>query len=265
MVNASTLIAPAMAALVTCISTLDSMAGECHLESGPHRVTVVELYTSEGCNSCPPADRWFSDLPLQGISPENAVLLAFHVDYWNQLGWPDRFSRAAFSDRQRDVAARASHGVTYTPQLVVDGRDLRQGYSVDQLRARLAAINQEKGQAKIRADIHSGANEVRIRGQVEVYGASVGEGVRTWIASFENGLSSRVTAGENAGKRLNHDHVVRELAGPFSIGPDGRIPLDYRIKLPSDWNLERTGIAIFVERSDTGQVLEAAARYPLCL
>jgi hypothetical protein len=264
MTNRSGWVAPAFAALATCISVPDSTAAECRLESPAHRVTVVELYTSEGCNSCPPADRWFSTLPQQGISPEIAVLLAFHVDYWNQLGWPDRFSRPTFSDRQRDVAARASAGVVYTPQLVVDGRDLRQGYNVEHLRTKLAAINREKGQARIRADIRSSANEVRISGEVELFSPSGSKGVQTWIASFENGLSSRVTAGENAGKRLNHDYVVRELAGPFSIGSDGRIPLEHRIKLQSDWSAERMGIAMFVERPDTGEVLEATARYPLC-
>jgi hypothetical protein len=257
-------VAPAIAALVTCFGVLDSRAGECRLESPEHRITLVELYTSEGCNSCPPADRWLSGLPQEGVSPDIAVLLAFHVDYWNQLGWPDRFSRPAFTDRQRDVAARASSGVIYTPQLVVDGRDLRQGYNTEHLRAKLAAINREKGQAEIRADIRSSANEVRISGEVHVLGASNAKGAQTWIAAFENGLSSRVTAGENAGKRLNHDYVVRDLAGPFLIGPDGRIPLEHRIKLQSDWNPQRMGIAIFVERRDTGQVLEATARYPLC-
>jgi hypothetical protein len=257
-------LAPAVAALVMCYSAPDSRAGECRLESPPHRITLVELYTSEGCNSCPPADRWLSGLPQQGVSPDIAVLLAFHVDYWNQLGWPDRFSRASFSDRQRDVATRASSGVIYTPQLVVDGRDLRQGYNVEHLRTRLAAINREKGQAKIRADIHSLTNEVQISGEVQVVGASGAKGAQTWIAAFENGLSSRVTAGENAGKLLNHDYVVRELAGPFSIGPDGRVALEHRIKLQPDWNPGRMGVAIFVERRDTGEVLEATARYPLC-
>ena len=85
-------VAPAIAVLVTCFTALDSRASECRLESPEHRITLVELYTSEGCNSCPPADRWLSGLPHHGVSPDIAVLLAFHVDYWNQLGWPDRFS-----------------------------------------------------------------------------------------------------------------------------------------------------------------------------
>jgi hypothetical protein len=264
MANMSGLFAPAIAAWVTCTSVLAAGAEQCRLESAAHRVTVIELYTSEGCNSCPPADRWLSGLPQQGVSPDIAVLLAFHVDYWNHLGWPDRFSRATFSDRQRDVATRASSGVIYTPQLVVDGRDFRQGYNAEHLRTKLAAINREQGQAKIRADVHHSANELQISGEVEVFSASDGKGARAWIALFENGLSSRVTAGENAGKQLNHDYVVRGLVGPLSVGTDRRIVLEHRVKLQSDWSAERMGIAIFVERPDTGEILEATERYPLC-
>lgn len=162
------------------------------------------------------------------------------------------------------MAARHASGVIYTPQLTVDGRDFRQRYDLESLGSKLTAINREKGQAKILADIYGSATEVRIRGEVEVFGASGGTNVQIWIASFENGLSSRVTAGENAGARLNHDYVVRELAGPFSIGAVSRTSLDYRMKFKSDWNAERMGIAIVVERSDTGGVLEATAQYPLC-
>jgi hypothetical protein len=98
MANKSDWVAPAIATVVMCFSVFNSIAGECRLKSPAHRVAVIELYTSEGCNSCPPVDRWFSGLPQQGISPEPAVLLAFHVDYWNQLVWPDRFSLPQFSD-----------------------------------------------------------------------------------------------------------------------------------------------------------------------
>ena len=108
--------------------------------------------------------------------------------------------RFAFGiNRSGSVSARASAGVVYTPQLVLDGRDLRQGYNVEHLRTRLAAINREKGQARIRADIRSSAYDVRISGEVELLSPSGGKSAQTWIAAFENGLSSRVTAGENAG------------------------------------------------------------------
>ena len=178
MVNRRDWVAAAMVTLAGCGSVINATAGECHLESPAHRATVIELYTSEGCNSCPPVDRWFGGLAKEGISPETAVLLAFHVDYWNQLGWPDRFSRSEFSQRQRDVAARHGSGVIYTPQLTVDGRGFRQRYNLDSLRGKLAAINQEKAQARIRAELSSSATELRISGDVEVLGDSGGKHVQ---------------------------------------------------------------------------------------
>ncbi len=173
------------------------LAGSCRLESADHRVTVLELYTSEGCNSCPPADRWLSGLPARGISADRAVLLAFHVDYWNQLGWPDRFSKPAYSARQREVAQRASSGVVYTPQVVLDGRALRQTYSFETLETRLNAISREKGQASISADVTTAAGQVRVSGEVRLAAIDVRQDVEVWIALFEQGLSSRVTRGEN--------------------------------------------------------------------
>ena len=240
------------------------LAGSCRLESAEHRVTVLELYTSEGCNSCPPADRWLSGLPGRGISADRAVLLAFHVDYWNQLGWPDRFSKPAYSARQREVAQRASSGVVYTPQIVLDGRALRQTYSFDTLETRLNAINREKGQASISADVTTAAGQVRVSGEVRLAAIDVRQDVEVWIALFEQGLSSRVTRGENAGKVLYHDFVVRELAGPFPIGADGRGQIEHSIALRPEWSAPRTGLAIFVQRRDDGSTLQATSSYPLC-
>src|SRR5258708_21664714 len=165
--NTKIWLSAATATSMWCGSVIDSISGECRLESSAHRATVIELYTSEGCNSCPPVDRWFGGLPQQGISPETAVLLAFHVDYWNQLGWPDRFSRPQFSDRQRDVAARHGSGVIYTPQLTVNGRDFRQRYDLESLGSKLTAINREKGRAKIRAELYGSATAGRIHSDVQ--------------------------------------------------------------------------------------------------
>ena len=88
---------------------------------------------------------------------------------------------------------------------------------------------------------------------------------QVWLAVFENGLSSRITAGENAGKLLYHDFVVRELAGPFPVSAEGRAYLDKTIQLPPEWNTEHTGVAIFVQRHDNGDVVQAAALPRLCV
>jgi hypothetical protein len=225
---------------------------------------VLELYTSEGCSICPPADRWLSSLPQRGVSADKAILLAFHVDYWNRLGWPDRFSQPRFSERQSEVAARASDNVVYTPQIVLDGRALGLMYSFDAIARRLAEINREKGLASISADVGTAEDEVRVSAEVEVAAVPARRDAQIWIALFEQGLSSRVSAGENAGRSLYHDFVVRELAGPFQVGPDGRGRIEHSIRLRSDWNAQRTGLAIFVQRRDDGSTLQATASHPLC-
>lgn len=239
-------------------------AASCHLESPQHRVPVLELYTSEGCNSCPPADRWLSNLPRRGVSPDRAVLLAFHVDYWNQLGWPDRFSQAAFSARQRQVAARASSGVVYTPQAVLDGRALNQTYTFDTVERRLSGINSAPAPASISADPTTNSTEVQVRAQIRLADPAARADAEAWVALFERGLSSRVTRGENAGKVLDHDFVVRELLGPFPIGPDGRATIDQVMALRPDWNVPHIGLAIFVQRQTDGSTLQALSSYPVC-
>lgn len=248
-----------------CAAGLEAQAGDCRLDSPAHRLTLMELYTSEGCSSCPPADRWFSTLRDQGIADASVVLLAFHVDYWNQLGWPDRFSRAQYSDRQREVARRGNSRVIYTPQFTLDGQDFRRAYDLVRLRNRLAAINREPAQARIRSTIRATAAELHIAGAVEVPDRAAGRDARIWIALFENGLSSNVGAGENRGAKLHHDFVVRELAGPLRTDTTGTTPLRQRLKLPADGAAQRTGVAIFAEHVVTGEILQAAVRYPLCI
>jgi hypothetical protein len=230
-------------------------AGECRLDSPAHRVTVVELYTSEGCSSCPPADRWLSGLAAEGIGPAQAIPLAFHVDYWNDLGWPDRFSQPAFSERQRRVAARAGARFVYTPQVIVDGRDFR-AWGSGRLRARLADLNGEAAVARIDARVLREGSSLRVSGSVK---AGDGPPAQAWIAVFENGLSTEVRAGENRGARLGHDYVVRRLAGPFPLDAQGRASLDWRMALPADWEAARLGVSVFAERTQTGAVLAAAS------
>jgi hypothetical protein len=232
-------------------------AAGCEAHSLPHRVSVLELYTSEGCSSCPPADRWLSGLPQHGIDGTMVIPLAFHVDYWNQLGWPDRFSQARFSDRQRQVADRLKSGVIYTPQLVLDGHDLRLIGGMDKLQKTLSASNRQPSGAEIEVRVEPAAKGLTVAAQVLVPDATVRVHSEAWIAVFENGLSSRVARGENAGKQLYHDFVVRELVGPFPLDRDGRVQPQHVMRAASDWNLSNMGVAVLVQRKDNGEFLQA--------
>src|SRR6266446_1916594 len=114
----------ALLALAACaaLAPMTQAAQSCSARSGATVTPVIELYTSEGCNSCPPADRWLSALDL-GAPPARAVALAFHVDYWDRLGWRDRFGSAVFTERQHEQKSRRHAAFVYTPQVLLQGAD----------------------------------------------------------------------------------------------------------------------------------------------
>src|SRR5438105_1057209 len=171
-------------------------ATACTARSGPAAASVVELYTSEGCNSCPPADRWLS--ALRGRS--DVVGLAFHVDYWDRLGWKDRFASAAFTQRQ--VAQQAVNGArfAYTPQVVVDGRDRKDWPRVQPAAsATPAAVAIELSHDGDRATANV------------TLAAEPPQRLAAYWAITEFGHRTAVKAGENEGVTLDHDFVVRAL------------------------------------------------------
>lgn len=177
--------------------------------SGPEKVSLIELYTSEGCSSCPPADRWLSALGDGDALWTQVVPVAFHVSYWDRLGWPDRFAQRQFDTRQRSVAARANAGV-YTPGLFKDGTEFRrwrrtQPQSVGVLHAE--AIDHAPGQLTIS---HVSDNEWEVTYQAAATRITQ-PADRVFAAVLGNQLTSVVRKGENAGKQLAHDFVVLQL------------------------------------------------------
>jgi hypothetical protein len=189
--------------LSSCLLALAASAASpalatCQAQSGPLRTPVLELYTSEGCSSCPPADRWLSTLK-EAVRSGRVVAQAFHVGYWDSLGWVDRFANRAYTQRQREIASR--HGTTtiYTPQLVRNGDDWR-----DWASAGLGASREPAG-AVIRL-----ARKLPDAVEADVTPVSAG---RPWAAYWtvtEHGHASKVSAGENSGEELRHDFVVRQ-------------------------------------------------------
>lgn len=157
---------------------------------------VVELYTSEGCNSCPPADRWLSKLKADPA----VVALAFHVDYWDRLGWKDRFARAAFTERQAFQHASNGARFSYTPQIVVDGRDRTDWPSA-------AVPLASRPTASIEVTLRRDAERVTA---TIVPGDDAPKKLAAYWAVTEQGHVSAVKAGENDGVTLHHDFVVRE-------------------------------------------------------
>lgn len=217
-------------------------AATCTAVSGESRNRLLELYTSEGCSSCPPADRWLSQLPRDA----GAVPLAFHVDYWDRLGWRDPFAQAAFSQRQR--ARNSGPGWVYTPQAMLDGEDFRdwhRGLPARQAEPSPVGLTLALEQTPERI-------EARVDGR---FAAPAGErGAALYLALYENRLSSKATAGENAGRLLRHDYVVRSLVGPL----DPR-RARHGFAVERGWKAADLGVAAFVLDA-RGGTLQALAR-----
>jgi len=168
----------------------------CEARSPVTPLTIVELYTSEGCSSCPPADRWFSGL----IARPDLLPLAFHVSYWDQLGWVDRFASPAYNERQRQVQAATAGRYVYTPQVVVNGQDWRawaQGLPKPATPPASVAIALRREGDRVSAQV------------VPVAGQRTPERLAGYWAVLEDGHHSAVRSGENAGEQLRHDAVVR--------------------------------------------------------
>jgi hypothetical protein len=253
-----------VAAILMALSASSAQAATCAAESGAQRVALLELYTSEGCNSCPPTDRWVSELPRRGITPERVVTLAFHVDYWNYLGWPDPFSRAQFSERQRMASLRNRARVVYTPQLLLNGRDYRRGAVFDDFGERLNALGRDPARARINLQMQTdGPAALGVTGTATVADAAARGGALAYLALYENNLSNDVSAGENRGKRLRHDFVVRELAGPFAVDTGGEARLQHLFNLDPRWKSGDLHVAAFVQSERSGDVLQALAS-PAC-
>jgi hypothetical protein len=233
---------------------------ECTAKSGERRVALLELYTSEGCNSCPSADEWVSKLPSEGLTSDRIVPLAFHVDYWNYLGWRDAFSQTKFTERQRHTAQIHRSGFIYTPQLVLNGRDYRRGLLWDGTSERIKEINQQKPLADISLTLSMpAAGQLHVSGGIMVPGALERQNAQAYLTLYENNLSNDVKAGENNGRTLHHDFVVRELVGPMTIDAQGNAQFQQTFNLKSGWKLQNSGVVAFVQNNRSGDVLQALA------
>lgn len=241
-----------LACLAGAVSAEVSAAPACVASSGVQRAVLLELYTSEGCDSCPPADRRLSQFKGQPELSGRVVPLAFHVDYWDRLGWADRFASPQYTQRQYAMASLARSRLVYTPQFLKNGRDWRGAGSP------LDGVGENPAGAKITLEIG-----VPAAGPVEIGGVVSGAKgtAETYVALYENNLESQVRAGENSGKTLRHDYVVRRLIGPLAPDSEGRVALRRQIALDPAWKRADLGVAVFVQDQGTGEILQALQRH----
>jgi len=229
---------PSAAASLIALALTATQAPEagCVAESGRDRLHLVELYTSEGCSSCPPAERWMSSL----VGDDTQVGLEFHIDAWDSLGWPDPFADPRWSDRQRRLAERGSAGIVYTPQIAVDGQIWKNWPAKPAPTVAIVA------RPALRVAV---VRELGLRATIDG-DAKVPATFRTFVALTENGLASEVAAGENRGKRLAHDQVVRDFAGPLDF-PHAEATLD----TPPRFDASKAAVVAFAENAD-GDVVQ---------
>ena len=233
-----------------------AIAAECSAKSGATTVPLLELYTSEGCSSCPPADKWMS-----GIKAGNVTPLAFHVDYWDYIGWKDKFSKAEYSDRQRKGAAFAGAGFVYTPQFVMNGRDFK-GWDNSRLNEKIESSQKLASRANLSLDAVTDANgAITLKTSAQTTKPSDSKNVDVFVAIYENKLVSKVNAGENSGRELKHDYVVREFFGAYQISNQNEFNKNFTLK--PEWKNRDAGAVIFVQNSQTGEILQSLA-LPFC-
>ena len=225
----------------------------CMKQSPAHAVALLELYTSEGCNSCPPADQWLSGLAKDGPGPDSVVSLAFHVDYWDRLGWKDRFAAARFTERQYALARQAGSRAVYTPGIFLNFQEFR-GWGSARFGDAVRAVNARPARADIRLELDTSGAQLAIKADFVLKAPGKGQG---FVALYENRLSTDVKAGENRGVTLRHDYVVRDWFGPLEVS--GTAEFRRTLALQRDWKPRDLGVAAFVQDGAGREVLQASA------
>lgn len=252
-------------------SNLAMQAGDAGASTGgaatDSRPVLVELFTSEGCSSCPPADRLLIELQKsQPVAGTRVIALGEHVDYWNRLGWADPFSSAEFSARQEDYAAIFARDGIYTPQMIVDGH--REFVGNDRRKA-FEAITNSAGlpKADIQVTRDSGTatanpDEVKLHVRVAGLGRELSrQRADLWLAITEDDLVSNVARGENSGRRLQHVAVVRQMRAIGQVEPDKSqtFSSDPSVTLKPEWRRGKLNAVVFLQERNAKRILGAAS------
>ena len=215
-------------------------------ESGVTRTTLLELFTSEGCSSCPPAEKWLSQLKSNPDLWKKIVPIAFHVDYWDHLGWRDRFAQAEFTERERNYAASWHGDSVYTPAFVSNGQEWRSWFNDN-----LPHVQSEK----------VGTLRVTLSNDNKVNGTFVSEGpkprsLKLEVALLGNNLESDVKRGENSGRKLHHNFVVLHLAKIDMVNEGnqwtGTVSLSTKVETDKP-----TALAAWIKSAETAPPIQA--------
>lgn len=254
-------VVPAVGMMVLLLAVLGASAMKNRTEPSPaarsegaaESFAIVELFTSEGCSSCPPADELLSKI-IKESRGKRVFAMSFHVDYWDRLGWPDPFGQAAFTARQNDYANAFDARSVYTPQMIVNGRVEFVGSNDDKAENAINRALKEPAVASVTLKTTM-ASEGR-RAAVEYVVKSAPSGAALNVALVQRGLVTKVERGENAGETLRHDNVVRVFKTiPLDDKGEGRVD----IELPNGANASDLSVIAFVQERDLRAIVGAAS------
>lgn len=240
--------------LLTAAIVLGS-AWAAHAAEPARTAVLLELFTSEGCSSCPPADRLLETLDrTQPLADAELIVLSEHVDYWDRLGWKDPFSSAEVTDRQRQYSNAFQIESIYTPELVIDGRKEVVGNDAAAAQAAIAdAIKAPKAQLTLATPVREGG-QLRVR----VDGAgSTGHGV-LYLALAENRMQTKVLRGENAGHSLTHVAVLRKLVKIGSVPKEQAFTKELQVPVDAGMGAQGLRVVVFLQDSRNSHILAAA-------
>ncbi|GAB3672976.1 DUF1223 domain-containing protein [Salinisphaera aquimarina] len=246
-------------ALMLCLAGLSALPCSASAADAPKPV-VLELFTSNSCEQCPPANEFMRRLqasPPPGIEP---ILLSEHVDYWNPYGWVDRYSSAQFTERQKIYGWDNFQGKIYTPQLIIDGRRSTVGTWENDVHA---AIRDLATQANRPVSIgFEPTQEQMLAVQIDFARAPEDDLSQIWVALVQDNVVAKVDAGENGGRTLHEDGLVRTLIQARASGSDATQATHYRASLTLPSGVDRADLAVvaFAQRADNHAIVGATRR-----
>ena len=219
---------------------------------------IVELFTSEGCSSCPPAEALLARLErTQPVSGARVIALEEHVDYWDRLGWKDPFSSEAATARQNDYSSALGGQGIYTPQMIVDGRTEFVGSSD---RDALRAIQASSQSPKPSVQLTWSAGDILQINVGALAGTARGDDLQVFLVVAENMLHTDVKRGENAGRALEHNGVVRQLSLLSKISsPLSGFTSTATVRAARDWNRDHLRAVVFVQERHSRHIIAVAA------
>ena len=242
------------------------------LSAGPGQAeesqpVVLELFTSQGCSSCPPADDLLSRIGRSTDLGGRIIPLAYHVDYWDRLGWPDPFSQAAWTARQNAYAASFRRNSLYTPQIVINGRDECVGSDHPQILAKIrsAGAAAPLGRVRLQRRGYDPAQRLlHITLTAEILREGKPRELRLMVAVFENGFTTKVSNGENGGKTLSNDYVVHTLEPALTLPAKAgqSVQKEITLSLQPGWDPQKTGVAAFLQDPQSLEIHGAALLDP---